>query len=142
MNKKINSIIKYLFLFGVGGLLYCLIELVARGYSHWTMILCGGICFVMIGLTNNIISWDMPFWKQAIIGDCWTLLIEFITGCIVNLWLGWNVWDYSKLPGNILGQICPQFALIWLLLVCLAIVLDDYLRHWFFGEEKPHYIWF
>lgn len=141
MNRKINSIIKYLFLFGVGGFLYYAIELLARGHSHWTMIICGGLCFIGIGLANNWISWDMPFWKQVLIGLGWTLFVEFITGCIVNLWLEWNVWDYSKLPGNLQGQICPQFALLWIPLVCLAIFLDDYLRHWFFGEEKPHYIW-
>ena len=27
---------------------------------------------------------------------------------IVNLAFGWNVWNYSGLPGNLLGQICPQ----------------------------------
>lgn len=47
---------------------------------------------------------------------------EFIMGSVVNLWLNWNVWDYSTRPGNILGQICPQFTIYWFL-ICLAFFL-------------------
>ena len=43
------------------------------------------------------------------------------------------------MPGNFLGQICPQFTLAWLALSLVGIVLDDYLRYWLFREEKPHY---
>ena len=43
------------------------------------------------------------------------------------------------MPGNLLGQICPQFALLWVALSALAIVLDDIIRWRFFGEDKPHY---
>ena len=50
---------KYLFLFNVGGLLYILIELIWRGRSHWTMFLLGGICFVFLGLINEVLSWQM-----------------------------------------------------------------------------------
>lgn len=46
---------KYLFLFNVGGLLYILIELIWRGRSHWTMFLLGGICFVFLGLINEVL---------------------------------------------------------------------------------------
>ena len=49
---------KYLFLFNVGGLLYILIELIWRGRSHWTMFLLGGICFVFLGLINEVMAAD------------------------------------------------------------------------------------
>ena len=62
-----------------------------------------------------------------------------ITGCIVNIWLQLDIWDYSDLWGNILGQVCPLFTLIWAPLILLAIVLDDVIRWKFFGEEKPIY---
>ena len=65
--------------------------------------------------------------------------IEFVSGCIVNLWLGWNVWDYSHMPFNLLGQICLPFSLLWVLVSGIAVILDDYLRYWLFREEKPHY---
>ena len=60
---------------------------------------------------------------------------------IVNLWLGLDVWDYSGLPGNILGQTCPQFALLFLPLSAIAIIVDDFVRWKWFDEEKPRYKW-
>lgn len=130
---------KYVTLLFVGGGLYVLMELIWRGKSHWTMFLLGGLCFIGLGLINEIIPWDMPLWRQILIGACIVTGLEFLTGCIVNLWLGWAVWDYSRLPGNILGQICPQFFVLWLPVVLAAIILDDWLRYWWFEEERPHY---
>lgn len=134
-----KQLIKYLFLWLVGGLIYINIELLFRGHSHWTMFILGGICFVLLGLINQIIPWDMALWQQIIIGDVIVTIMEFLTGCIVNLWLGWDVWDYSNMADNILGQICPQFFLLWMPVCLAAIVLDDWLRYWFFDEERPHY---
>ena len=77
-----------------------------------------------------------------LIGSCIATVIEFISGLIINVWLGLDVWDYSNLPLNVMGQICLPFSIIWFFMSLLCIVLDDYLRYWFFGEEKPHYsIW-
>lgn len=81
----------------------------------------------------------MPLWQQILIGTCVITILEFMTGCVVNLWLGWNVWDYSGMPGNILGQICPQYMLLWIPLSLAGIVLDDWLRYWMFKEERPRY---
>lgn len=139
MSTKILSIFKYIFLFLLGGETYYFIETLWRGYSHWTMFILGAICFVTIGLINNIISWNLKFELQCIIGSIIITTLEFITGCIVNIKLGWNVWDYSDLPLNILGQICLPFSLIWLVLSGLIIVLDDYIRYKVFDERKPYY---
>ena len=128
-----------LILISIGGLLYVLIEILFRGHSHWTMFLVGGLCFWMIGLLNEILPWEMLLWKQGIVGAVIVTTVEFISGCIINLWLGWNVWDYSDMPFNLLGQICLPFSIAWIGLSAVAIVIDDYLRYWLFGEEKPHY---
>lgn len=130
---------KYIALWAVGGLMYIALELLWRGHSHWTMFILGGICFVALGLINEVLPWDMPLWKQSLIGACIITALEFVTGCVVNLWLGLGVWDYSHMKGNILGQICPQFFLLWLPVSLSGIVLDDWLRCWWFGEEEPHY---
>ncbi len=136
MHKLLN---KYLFLADVGGLLYIVIELAWRGWSHWTMFILGGFCFIYLGLINEILCWDTPLWQQILIGAVGITMLEFLTGCVVNLWLGWAVWDYSGIPGNILGQICPQYMLLWLPVSLAGIILDDWIRYWFFGEERPHY---
>lgn len=138
---NIKIFIKYLILFLLGGYIYYGIEILWRGYSHYSMIICGGICFIYAGLQNEQVEWDYPFWKQVLRVEVFILSAEFITGCIVNLWLGLNVWDYSGLPGNILGQTCPQFALLFLPLSAIAIVIDDFVRWKWFGEEKPRYKW-
>lgn len=130
---------KNLILWMIGGLLYFGIELLWRGYSHWTMFFLGGICFVCIGAINEIIPWCMPLWQQALIGTAMITAAEFAVGCIVNLWLGWDVWNYSDVPFNVLGQICLPYILLWIPVSVAGIVLDDYLRYWLFFEEKPHY---
>ncbi len=139
MQKNIRILNKYLFLFLIGGFIYSIIEILWRGYSHWTMVILGGICFVSIGCLNEFINWYTPLWKQALSGMVIITLLEFITGCIVNLLLKWDVWDYSDVPLNFMGQICVPFMFIWFFLSVAAIILDDYLRYWLFGEEKPKY---
>lgn len=130
---------KTLFLFYFGGATYCTIEVFVREWSHWSMFLLGGLVFVLVGSMNQLWGWETGLIKQIAAGVAVTLAGEFVTGCIVNLWLGWNIWDYSDFPGNILGQICPQFALLWVPLVLIAIVVDDAIRWKFYGEEKPRY---
>ena len=131
--------LKLLFLFVTGGLLYNVLELAWRSWTHWTMFFLGGACFVSMGLINELIPWVMPIWQQMVIGACIITGLEFVTGCIVNLLLGWGVWDYSQMPGNLLGQICPQYFGLWLLAALAGIILDDCLRHWWWDEEQPHY---
>lgn len=141
-----SKLVKTLSLFTIGGLTYITIEIVWRCImnshpTHWTMFLLGGLAFVLIGGINEYFPWTMPFWAQDLIGTGIVLLAEFIFGCVLNLWLGLGVWDYSDTPFNILGQICLPFAFAWMLLVAVAIVMDDYLRYWLFGEDKPTYVW-
>ena len=135
-----NKLLKYYTLGTLGGVIYVFIELLWRGYSHWSMFLLGGICFIALGLINEIIPWEMPLTAQMFIGCAIITALEFITGCIVNLWLGWDVWDYSDLPYNLLGQISVTSSIGWYFLSAVGIVLDDWLRYIFFGEEKPRYI--
>lgn len=141
-----KRILKPVVLFCVGGGTYILIEIIYRylmgkPHTHWSMFILGGLAFLIIGRINEHVSWEVPFWLQVIIGTCAVLILEFLFGCVLNLWLGLAIWDYSNLPFNILGQVCLPFALIWSMLVSIAIVLDDYLRYWLFGEEKPVYHW-
>jgi len=137
--KKELRFYEFVVLFTLGGLAYNLVEILFRGYSHWTMTLLGGVAFIFCGLINEVLSWDTPLYLQGIIASIGITILEFIAGYIINIKLGWNVWDYSNLPLNILGQVCLLFAFLWVFVGIGAIMLDDWLRYWLFKEEKPRY---
>lgn len=134
----VNKLLKLPFLFGVGGTVYYLMEIIWRGYSHWSMFALSGVCFIIIDLLNQ--TWKNIRSLIFLIILC-TLIItvlEFVTGLIVNLWLGLGVWDYSNMPFNLMGQICLFFSLLWLLVTCIAILVDNLLR-WFCFHDVPAY---
>lgn len=134
-----NKFLKLIFLFLFGGFAYGGIEILFRGYSHISMFVAGGISFILIGLINEVYPWDIAFVSQMVISTLIITAVEFVCGLIVNVWLGLDVWDYSNLPYNFLGQICILYSIIWFFLSPLAIIMDDYLRYYIMGEEKPHY---
>lgn len=133
-----KAFLKYLTLFLVGGAFYYAMEVLFRGYSFLAMVGCGGLCFIICGVINER-SRCMPLVLQQLIAATGITVIEFIFGLILNVWLGLNMWDYSNMPGNVLGQICPQFMVLWFFLSAVGIILDDVIRWRLFGEEKPHY---
>lgn len=106
-------------IFFMGGSGYFILELLYRGYSHWTMFLTGGIAFLcLFSLFTCHVC--IPFWACCIAGSLIVTGIEFVVGIIVNTWLGWQIWDYSALPFNLLGQISLPFSIVWFVL-CIPI---------------------
>lgn len=105
---------QYTFSFLMGYFIYSLIEIVNRGYTHWTMALTGGFVFSVLYAINS--RRTMTLIKSCFIGAVVITSIEFIVGVFDNIIMRWNVWDYSGMPFNILGQICPHFTLYWFLL--------------------------
>lgn len=136
---KLKSFIKAVILFLAGGMIYYGMEMAFRGRSHWAMVIVGGICFLLCGALNEILTFEMSLLLQGGICAVMITAVEFMAGCILNLWLCLEIWDYSSMPMNLLGQICLPFSLLWILVGIIAVVVDDYLRYWLFGEEKPHY---
>lgn len=130
---------KVLLLFLLGGAAYYGVETLWRGFSHPSMFVLGGVCFVLVGFINELLPWYMDLGLQALLGAIIITAAEFVTGLIVNVWLGLDVWDYSALPFNLLGQISLQYFLLWIPLAALAIVLDDHIRYRLFGEARPRY---
>jgi uncharacterized membrane protein len=129
-------------LFLIGGAVYYGIEILWRGYSHISMFIVGGICFVLIGSINNHFPWHLGVVQQTLIAVVIITTLEFITGLIVNVWLGLGVWDYSDQPFNLMGQICLLYVILWIPLAVFAIFLDDWARYFLFKEERPHYTLF
>lgn len=133
--------LKHLILFVIGGVAYVCIELLARGFSHWTMFVVGGLCFFLVGAINEVTP-KMALIKQMAISCVIITAIEFLSGCILNIGLGLDIWDYSDEFGNLFGQICLKHSCYWFLLSLVGIVLDDYIRYRLFQEPKPKYTLF
>ena len=122
MNK-----IKNLLIFIIFGITYVGIELIYRGHSHISMFFLGGLCGTLIGLINEYTP-KMNIILQMLLGTIIITVLEFITGYIVNIKLGLNVWDYSNLKFNIMGQISLIFSFAWFVLSYFVVRLDDYIR--------------
>ena len=114
--------------FALGSILYGLTEILWRGWTHWTMLLCGGICFTLMYLVSGS---ELSLVKKWLLNTCIITTVEFVAGCIVNLRLHWQVWDYSSLPFNLLGQICPRFILMWFALSIPGVALCTLLHRLF-----------
>lgn len=110
------KILKFALLFCIGGGVYVTLELLYRGYSHGSMFLAGGACFLLIGGLR-----DLPLIPALLLGTVSVTAVELLTGLTVNR--NYTVWDYRDQPGNFLGQICPQFVLIWILLTLVGLYL-------------------
>lgn len=143
MSKKKTAgfkLFEYLVIFLIGGFAYCTIELLWRGHTHPSMFILGGLCLIIVGLLNEgIFPQNFGIIPQMITGGLVITVLEFITGLIVNVGLGLNVWDYSNLPLNIMGQICLPFTIAWIFLSFVAIWVDDCIRYKLFDEPWPEY---
>jgi uncharacterized membrane protein len=133
------SILKYIILSLIGGCTYVGIELLWRGYSHWSMFIVGAAVFLLIGAINEFYTYGMPLWLQCLIAAVIITVVELMAGLIINVWLKWDVWSYKDIPLNLGGQICLLYSCLWYVLSAVGIVLDDVARWLIWGEEKPHY---
>lgn len=113
-------------LFWVGGLSYFGMEILWRGYSHYTMIIVGGISFVLVGLIDEVFKWSLKV--QILVATLIITVVEFISGYILNIKMGLGIWDYSNLPFNIMGQVCLPFSLLWSVIYLLAKKVDNWVR--------------
>lgn len=136
MNGMIGFIKKEFFIFLVMGCIYTNIELVCRGYTHASMLVVGGLCGMLVGLINDIAP-NEKLYQQCFISVIIVTFVEFISGYILNIKMGLNIWDYSDLPFNIMGQISLLFSIFWFFLSIIAIWLDDFLKYKFYGSKKP-----
>jgi len=102
-----------IFLFG--GVGYYALELFLRGRSHWSMALCGALCFYFFYRLNATYPRaSLP--ARALIGAIFITTVELLAGCWLNLRLGLGIWDYSTQPFHFMGQICLSFSLVWFIL--------------------------
>lgn len=106
-------------LFCIGGFLYNIIEVLWRGYSHWTMFFVGGACFHLIGRVQRFCRGGL-FHRCALCALAVTS-VEFFSGCLFNLKMKLNVWDYSGMFLNVKGQVCLLYSVLWGFLSLIAM---------------------
>lgn len=117
----------------IGGGIYYTLEHIARGYSHWSMMILGGVCYLSCGIINDISGNSIAMWEKMVLCMVVITVFEFIAGVIINIRLGWNIWDYSEMPFQVMGQICVPYMLLWYVLSYPAIMLNslcDQLLFW------------
>ncbi len=117
---------KQTLLFYIGGMTYVGIELLWRGFSHWSMFLLGGLCFILIGGLGRV-QRPLPIPLRVIAAALIVTMLELGCGLLVNR--DFQVWDYRALPFNYHGQICLPFTLLWMPVCLFAIVVYDRLEN-------------
>ena len=131
-----------------GGTLYFFGEVAWKTLSHapdkisWVMLLTAIILCIPLERVGAELPWDMPLTLQSVLCGFAITVIEFIVGLICNVGLGMNIWDYSNLPYNLMGQICLQFSCLWIVISFFGIIIFDVLRYLVEGGERPHYTLF
>ena len=106
-------------MFFLGGVGYVSLELVWRGWSHFSMFLAGGSCFLLLGRLDKLRR--LPLWARGILGSVVITAVELATGLIFNR--SYQVWDYRNTSMNFMGQICLPFTLLWMPISLGAMVL-------------------
>ncbi|MBR4296210.1 MAG: hypothetical protein IKT56_05180 [Clostridia bacterium] len=130
-----SSIFELTLVFATGGVAYYSLEILWRGYSHYSMALLGGLCFLTLYLLGRTFP-SIPLLLYCILGSIIISAAELGMGEILNNKLGMDIWDYSNIPLNFRGQVCLLFSFLWSLL-CLPInKLSKLMRTKIFGYEK------
>lgn len=120
-------------LFLLGGGAYVGLEWLWRGFSHPSMFVLGGLCFRLVGLLRR----NLPPALVPLLGAAAVTALELLCGLVVNCCLGWAVWDYSAQPGNLWGQICPLYSLLWVPVSALAAGADWLVTAFLLPERPP-----
>lgn len=114
---------KLCFLFYLGGMCYAGLELLWRGFSHGSMFVLGGICFVLVGNLKRL----RPGKKlPARVTEAALIITLLELGCGLLVNRSYRVWDYRNMPLNVFGQICLPFTLLWIPVSFLAMLLYDW----------------
>ncbi|MCH5170769.1 MAG: hypothetical protein J1F24_05725 [Oscillospiraceae bacterium] len=119
---KTTGIYFLVFLFGAG--VYPIIEITTRGYTHWSMMLTGGAAFLSFYIINEHTE-KMSKFIKAFFGMFSVTALELTVGLIVNKFFHMNVWDYSGMKFNLLGQISLAFSACWYAISFISFCILD-----------------
>lgn len=124
--QKIHAY-EYGIMFLLGCFIYSLLEIAARGYTHWTMTLLGGIVGILLYRLHGTAP-RHTLLLQALSGAFIITALEMVVGVLDNLVLQWHVWSYREMPWNVYGQICLPFSVLWFLVCIPALGICEVVR--------------
>ena len=142
---KVGCRVLSMLLWSWGGTVYFLLEVAFKTLTghperiSWTMLVVAILLTIPVERAGEQLLWEVPLWLQALCCAALVTAVELAAGCVINLWLGWDVWDYTAMPGNLWGQICPQYSAIWWVLCLVFIPMFDWLRWAVEGGVRPRY---
>ena len=127
--------------YAIGSIGYRMIEVLWRGRTHWTMGICGGVCFLFIYVSELVHRcWRLAV--RALISTVWVTAVEFFSGLLINRVFRLGVWDYSGMRFNLCGQISLIYSILWYFLCIPAHLLCRIIRRRVFGAlptAKRHF---
>ena len=135
-NRRLYTVLGLTAVFLGGGFAYGLIELAARGFTHISMGVLGGLAMLVIHAMNGRERTLVKVLLRSLLSAAFITCCELITGELLNVRMGLRIWDYSALPMNYDGQICPLFSGIWFALSAIGSLLDDLLRYFILREKR------
>lgn len=131
-------VLRYFTVFLFGAALYALIEVMWRSYTHWSMAITGGLCMAAIYYIH-LHCRSISVFGRALIGCALITLAEFIVGLIVNVTFHMQVWDYSGVPFNFMGQICLAYCAVWYAMCFPAFLVCSFLDRKLFSKLSLNY---
>lgn len=110
--------------------------------SLWMGLVGGGLGLLLRYIHDNALP-NINYKLSVLIGGLSITVMELVAGLILNKWLGFNIWDYSKDPANFMGLICLPMSILWLVITPAAYWLSDVIDHYLLHTVKPYpFIWY
>lgn len=128
-----------------GGTVYYIMEVLFKTVTghperiHWTMLVLAIILSMVLERCGAEFPWEWALPAQAFICTFAITATEFVAGLVLNMWLGLNIWDYSNLPFNFMGQICLWYSMVWFVLSLIFIPIFDFIKYFINGGTHPRY---
>lgn len=100
------------------------------GYSSIYMSIVGGVVGLILSRLNRVsfVREHLNMFSQSVLGALIITGCEMLAGYILNVRMGFDIWDYSGYPINFMGQISFTRSLLWFAICPFAYWFDDYIR--------------
>lgn len=135
MKRLINFLCIGLF----SSFIYLSIELLWRGFTHWTMGLLAFFVGIILSIINDeVLEFDDWYEFQVIFGTIICVIFEALFGAIFNQ--NFDIWDYRGLPFTFCnGQLNLIFCGAWAIIVIFGLPMLDWLQYLLKEGPRPYY---